>query len=45
MFNCSKCGEKDVETGTSPECAMCRQSECDHCLDEDGVCVPCGYDY
>ncbi len=42
MFNCSKCSE-DVEGGKTPECSMCQQSQCQECLDDDGVCIPCGY--
>ena len=42
MFNCSTCSELDIESGLSSECSSCRQSECQQCLDDEGVCVPCG---
>ncbi len=43
MFNCSKCSEQDSESGMSRECPTCRQSECEECLDDEGICVPCSH--
>ena len=41
MFSCSTCGEEDFESGMSAACSACRESECQECLDENAICVPC----
>lgn len=41
MFDCSTCTEEELESVASPECSACHMSQCQTCLDELGVCVPC----
>ncbi len=40
-FDCSTC-ESDVDPMAAlPECAACRDAECETCMDESRACVPC----
>ncbi len=39
-FDCNICGDAD-EQSPLPDCAVCRDAECDSCVDETGKCVPC----
>ncbi len=41
-FSCVACGSDfDRETAVQ-ECRMCHRTVCDECIDEQGLCVPCG---
>ncbi len=41
MFDCSSCTEGDFEGGMSVQCSACKQSQCQECLDDQAICVPC----
>ncbi len=41
-FSCVACGaDFDRESAVS-ECRVCHRSYCEECIDEQGLCVPCG---
>lgn len=42
QFECKACGlDFDRETAVN-ECRRCHRNYCDACLDDNGLCVPCG---
>jgi hypothetical protein len=41
-FTCAACGSQYDREAAVAECRMCHRSYCDQCIDEQGVCTPCG---
>lgn len=41
-FACAACGEDFGRETAVSECRVCHRSYCEECVDEQGICVPCG---
>jgi hypothetical protein len=41
-FECAACGVAYDHEMSVHECRVCHRTYCDQCIDEEGLCVPCG---
>ena len=41
-FECAACGAQYDHEMSVNECRFCHRTYCDECIDEEGLCIPCG---
>ena len=41
-FECVACGEVYDHEMSVHECRVCHRTYCEQCINEEGLCVPCG---
>lgn len=40
-FTCLVCNSEFARETVDRECRVCYRNDCNECLDEKGVCIPC----